>query len=456
MNFSLQPMRRFAYFAVAATLIRALPVEDIDKLPPGQMLVSTKLDGELWFLVSRDKDVFLANSRGLVIAGDLPILKQAQLLPDGTILAGELHARVDGRRARVGDLAAVMADGKKAKTQDICFAAFDLLQDAGSPVVTTPYGARHARLGALIKPSANLSVIAVEVVNSTAQLRARFDVTAATGEAEGLVVRLDGGLIYKLKPSISIDVAIIAYTVKSDQPDLVRSVLLGLIHEDGHMQILGGCGNLGSDNDRKSLLSRLDKIKAAASVRYASDSGSLYTFVKPELVAEIRVSDLQADRSDGTTTTNMLLRYGESGWHGHGMRPCVRPIHPVLERLRSDKKVDRTDIRFEQVSAYLPIGTVSIAAEGSVAASQVLRREIWNKETKGQMAVRKLLVWKTNKEKIDRSFPAYVVHWTDYSATRASPLDREVRLSPDEAGAMKIADAMVHENIKKGWNKISA
>ena len=43
MNFSLQPMRRFAYFAVAATLIRALPVEDIDKLPPGQMLVSTKL-----------------------------------------------------------------------------------------------------------------------------------------------------------------------------------------------------------------------------------------------------------------------------------------------------------------------------------------------------------------------------------------------------------------------------
>ncbi len=220
------------------------------------MLVSTKLDGELWFLVSRDKDVFLANSRGLVIAGDLPILKQAQLLPDGTILAGELHARVDGRRARVGDLAAVMADGKKAKTQDICFAAFDLLQDAGSPVVTTSYGARHARLGALIKPSANLSVIAVEVVNSTAQLRARFDVTAATGEAEGLVVRLDGGLIYKLKPSISIDVAIIAYTVKSDQPDLVRSVLLGLIHEDGHMQILGGCGNLGSDNDRKSLLSR--------------------------------------------------------------------------------------------------------------------------------------------------------------------------------------------------------
>ena len=52
-------------------------------------------------------------------------------------------------------------------------------------------------------------------------------------------------------------------------------------------------------------------------------------------------------------------------------------------------------------------------------------------------------------------FPAYVIHWTDYSGGRASPLDREVRLAPDEAGAMKIADLMVEENIKKGWNKVS-
>ena len=83
-----------------------------------------------------------------------------------------------------------------------------------------------------------------------------------------------------------------------------------------------------------------------------------------------------------------------------------------------------------------------------------MRREVWTKEAKGQVAIRKLLIWKTNKEKIATSYPAYVVHWTDYSPTRAEPLDRDVRLAPDEAEAAKIAEALIGDNIKKGWNKL--
>jgi len=33
-------------------------------------------------------------------------------------------------------------------------------------------------------------------------------------------------------------------------------------------------------------------------------------------------------------------------------------------------------------------------------------------------------------------------------------LDREVKLAPDEAEAFKIADELVKENIKKGWEKV--
>jgi hypothetical protein len=46
------------------------------------------------------------------------------------------------------------------------------------------------------------------------------------------------------------------------------------------------------------------------------------------------------------------------------------------------------------------------------------------------------------------------VHWTDYSSTRKSPLDREVRLAPNEKEAVKIAEAMIAENIKKGWSEV--
>ena len=43
-------------------------------------------------------------------------------------------------------------------------------------------------------------------------------------------------------------------------------------------------------------------------------------------------------------------------------------------------------------------------------------------EVCGTCSVRKLLVWKTNKEAVDPRFPAYVVHWTDYSPGRSSPI----------------------------------
>jgi len=82
-----------------------------------------------------------------------------------------------------------------------------------------------------------------------------------------------------------------------------------------------------------------------------------------------------------------------------------------------------------------------------------MKRQVWAKEGAGKVDVRKLLVWKTNKE--SAGYPAFVVHWTDYSSTRKSPLDREVRLAPNEKEALKIADAMIADNIKKGWSEVT-
>ncbi len=441
-----------AYRRRIAGNYRPLRPKDIDSLPAGKMIVSPKIDGELWFLISRNNEVFLASPQGKVIAGDIPILAQAQSLPDGTVIAGELYAKVDGRRARVGDLAAAMAGGKKAKTASIAFAAFDILQDSAIALGGT-YDARHARLGELLKSGANLDCAPAETLHTAAQIRAKFDSMVVAGEAEGLIIRLESGLIYKLKPSITVDAAIIAYTTKSDQPGMVRSILVGLMHEDNRMQIFGACGNLGSDDDRRALMATLEMLKISSSVRYASETGSLYTFVKPEVVAEIRVTDLQSDRADGTTTRTPIVSLDKSGWVSHGIGACPRPIHPVLERLRDDKKVNASDVGFSQIDAYVPAGAATGPATEHRRVSKILRRELWTKETKGQVALRKLLVWKTNKDDIDRAYPAFVVHWTDYSASRASPLDREVRLAPDQAEAMKIADAMIAENIKKGWTK---
>ena len=67
------------------------------------------------------------------------------------------------------------------------------------------------------------------------------------------------------------------------------------------------------------------------------------------------------------------------------------------------------------------------------------------------VSVRKLLVWKTNKDQDDPSFPACVVHWTDFSPSRKDPLKRTVRVAPSEELALAIGEELVTDNIKKGW-----
>lgn len=440
-----------AYKRRIAGNYRPLRPDEIATLPPTGLLASRKIDGETWFLVSNEQGVFLLSPTGKAIHGQMEAVRSAEGLAIGTVIAGELYSHRGGARERVGDLAAEMAKGEKAATSAISFAAYDLVKDAGT-LPSPAYKERHARLLELVPTTPQLSVVDAEEIKPDG-VRARYESEVASGASEGLVLRLPTGLIYKLKPTITIDAAIIAYTAKADSPDMARSILLGLMHPEGEFQVLGGCGNLGSDEDRKTLLLRLKGSKADSSIRYASDGGGLYTFVKPEMVVEVRVTDLQAEKSDGSVSTTTLAAYGADGWRGKKFSPCPRLIHPVLERLREDKSLNATDIRFSQVEPYMAPQAGNDHAP-ALPASTVIRREAWTKEFKGQVAVRKLLAWKTNKEAIDPSFPAYVVSWTDYSPGRASPLDREVKIAPDEDIAMEIAKNLIEANIKKGWEKV--
>jgi hypothetical protein len=210
---------------------------------------------------------------------------------------------------------------------------------------------------------------------------------------------------------------------------------------------------LGSNEERQTLLKRLTPLSIKSSIRYASDGGSLYTFVKPQIVVEVKLTDLQSEHSDATTAKTMQLKYDKEEYKPIGMQSCPRPIHPVLERVREDKVVNETDVRIGQISTYY-VEELDEASPINLPKSELIRREVWTKNTKDILAVRKLTVWKTNKSKVDERYPEYVIHWTDYSPGRASPLDREVKLAPDEKTAIRTADAMIEQNIKKGWGKI--
>jgi hypothetical protein len=69
--------------------------------------------------------------------------------------------------------------------------------------------------------------------------------------------------------------------------------------------------------------------------------------------------------------------------------------------------------------------------------------------------VRKFVMWKTNKENVSREHPAFVVHFTDFSPNRATPLTRDIRVSNSREQIDQLFESLKQENVKKGWEPVS-
>ena len=68
-----------SYRRSVASAYTPVPIENIgDEIPKGELFVSTKIDGELWFLIQDDNDIALSNSKGKIIFGDFPVLNEAK------------------------------------------------------------------------------------------------------------------------------------------------------------------------------------------------------------------------------------------------------------------------------------------------------------------------------------------------------------------------------------------
>lgn len=424
--------------------------------------VSPKVDGELWFLVLQDCRAVLVSGTGKAISGDVPVLTEAATAAAKTqqrvVVAGELFAASAGKgRPRVGDVASALAGGAQAGVERLGFMAFDLVEGLlPEEPLSLPYARRLEAVTELLSSGKRVKPVRTDEVASAGDLPALFADWVEGGKAEGMVVRSSQGVIYKVKPEFTIDAAVIGFTRRNEDPKAVRSLLLGLTREDGRTQVAGFCGNLGSDDDRRKLMDRLQGLMCESAFRCPSSSGDLYTFIRPEVVAEVNVTDLQSEASDGRPIRTMVLDYAaESGWKALVQMPTASWLHPVLVRLRDDKSPGTVDTRFAQILERCAVGEAAAATqELKLPVSEVLKRRVWTKTTKGKVAVRKLLLWKTHKSEVDPSYPAYVVHWTDYSSGRGTPLEREVRTAPTAELAEGIATKLIEDNVKKGWEEV--
>ena len=432
------------YRTVLALRYIAIEAAEITTRLHGEAFVSAKVDGELWFLWVVDGVATLVAPNGRQIL-DSPITAAVPAGLGDVVLAGELIADVPGRRARIADVARALSGSAEHALE---FLAFDVVAAGDITSASSPYDDRWQWMARELPESGPLRAAPTVTVPGPADVLEAYEDYVAGQGYEGIVVRAADARTYKIKPVIDVDAVIIGFTERLGDFGAVklRSILVGLEHPDGGIVPICSCGNLGSARNRQDLYDRLKPAEVDSDYRHSSATGVLYRFVRPEIVAEIRCHDIQGEDSRGSRIMSALLRFDADGWHGVGRVEAASIIHPVLERVRDDKSPTGPDVGWRHIEGFLPPADPD--ALGGDQPSEVVRREVWTKATAGRTDVRKLVVWKTNKEP---AFGAYVVHWTDYSAARKEPLKREVRLAPTLTTAEKLAEDMIAANIKRGW-----
>jgi hypothetical protein len=132
--------------------------------------------------------------------------------------------------------------------------------------------------------------------------------------------------------------------------------------------------------------------------------------------------------------------------------PLAAVIAPIYERRREDKQPGPDATGLKQVTDLVEIPLAERDARGlTLPPSEIVRREVYTKVMKGQTLVRKLLLWKTNKERESDDYPAYVLYVTDYSPNRKEALDREVRVGVTLEEMELMWEAVKKERIVGGW-----
>jgi hypothetical protein len=426
--------------------------------------VSKKIDGEFNVLIFDQGEALLLNPGGTVRVG-LPLLTEAaarlkQLGVQRSLVAGELHfVHPDSKRARVHD---VSRAARQPESRDdlpaLHFAAFDLMEINGE-APPAAFDVVWKRLGELLSNGKNLDLVeALPAVRDPAEVERQFKKWVHKG-AEGAVVRSDAAGMFKIKPRHTIDAAVIGYTERTDdRQGLLHDLLLALMRPDGTFQVLGRVGGGFSLDERRNFLSDLKDMAANSDYAEVNDQVA-YQMVRPEWVIEISVLDLITQSTRGAPINRMVLEWDSPATHWKVVRrmPLVGLISPQFIRRREDKTICVHDLRLQQVSDLVEVPLIDRdARQFTLPRSTVLRRDVYTRVFKGQQMVRKLVLWETNKARESDDFPAFVLHFTDFSPNRKTPLERDVRVSNSREQIAQLWDALVEENVKKGWELVGA
>ncbi len=452
-------LRAQDYRRKMSSMTRAFSGGDIYKLPRAKdYYVSRKYDGEFAMLFYDGKTILSINAGGTVRVG-LPAFAEAEKLlkkakVKSCVLGAEIYLQdVKFKTQAIHQVVGILRSPKaKADLSRLGLAVFDVMEFDGKQPSSTQ------DVFALLKKwfgSGKLAHAAeVVVADDLDKITDIFNEWVVTEGSEGLVVRNDRAGWFKVKSRHNLDVAVIGFSEGiDDRKGMLHDLLVAVMRDDGTYHELGRVGGGFTDENRKELVRDLRKRTAPSDYVAVNNDYVAYEMIKPGPVIEISCLDLIPERSRGGPVNRMVLEWDGKRYLALERMPIVSMISPQFVRIRDDKEAVVADVNISQINDLVEVPKITkTARDEKKPESQLLERAVYTKVMKGNTMVRKLLLWKTNKEK-DEQFPAYVVYLTDFSPNRENALERDIKIAHTVSMARRHFDDMSKAKFIGGWVK---
>ncbi len=417
-----------------------------------------KYDGEFAMVFFDGKKLISVNPGGTVRFGLPAFIEAEKLLKKAKIkscvLGAEIYLEGEKKKTQsISDVVSALRNPKtEAKLERLRLAVFDIIELDENPVTSTDTVFRL--LAKWFEDGKRSHVVDNKIAKTIDDILARFVDWVAGEGAEGVVLRHDRVDWYKIKSRHNLDVAIIGFSVgREARKELLHDLLVAVVRADGTYHELARVGGGFSDEDRKTFATDLKKRIVLSEYVAVNNDYVAYEMIEPGPVIEVSCLDMIAERTKGGPINKMVLEWNGEKYKALSRMPLVSLISPQFVTLRDDKEASFEDTNIRQISELVMVSETEKPADSSKKKpSEIIERTVYTKIMKDNLMVRKLLMWKTNKEE-DPDFPAYVVYLTDFSPNRKIPLERDIKVAGTKSAAQRLFDDMAAKNFIGGWTK---
>ena len=427
-----------------------LDASNLEQIGDQKYFCSRKLDGQTFFLSIQEDTIQILNSSFQDHSANLQhIVDEVKNLKinEKIIFVGELFDSTK-KRERNGDV--IVGLSSKDQSSNLALALFDIVKQENT---SHNFSIKYEKMKKLFGDDNTKPIFALPHNEFELSEIQKFFDQCLQDDGEGIILRNDAN-ITKVKKKESIDAVILGYTLEVDQKTL-RSVSFGSFKNNSEIIFIGSSGNFDSSINQSDLLSQLQKLNINCDYIQIASNGTAYQFVKPEIVISVDFYDTQIEKSDQQPIKKPIFSISKDSLRCIGKNQSMSFLASTISAVRSDKEANKDQCGLSQLTRITGLDEdyfgLSLDLE-NLAKSEITKIQTFVKESKKGKAIRKFMLWKTNKEQTG-VFPPYVFYYLDYSEGRKDPIKRDLNPFDDEKKALNFFNLAIEENVKKGWEE---